>query len=416
MLASQSRQCSPVPNPSALDSIKCLSIILCLAALGLTACSANKTAESVSAKPVVTTYIVQSETIQPSLETFGTVVYRSKVDVHSTTDGIIDQIYDEEGDFVYQGKILTVLEHKKLLIQRDQAEAAVGSKEASYRLAEAQYMDGVKNIQARFISIANAESAVVQAQAESDNIEHSLSNKLALFDAGGVSKTDLESIKTQAASAKNQLIQAQGQLEIQRLGYRDEDIRAAGQEVPADPDQRQKVLTDINTRVLKAELDVAKADLDAAQAAIKSIDLLIDEASIQAPISGVIGARYFDAGGTVTVDKPIFTIFDTTRVYVDCDLSEKDAAQVTEGLAATIKTDTGQTFRAVLKKIFPFINTDSRTIRARLDLANPGSLLKPGMFMHVSIPIGQSVSGLSIPLTAIRDADGKNPVTFVIRQ
>jgi len=61
----------------------------------------------------------------------------------------------------------------------------------------------------------------------------------------------------------------------------------------------------------------------------------------------------------------------------------------------------GRTFSGKLTRIYPYLDAKTRTVKARLEFANPGLLLKPDMFGQVEVQAGRKVDALTVPSEAI---------------
>ena len=102
------------------------------------------------------------------------------------------------------------------------------------------------------------------------------------------------------------------------------------------------------------------------------------------------------------------------RVWVEASIPEGQAAQVREGSPAQARSDAypGRTFTGKVSAILPQIDPATRTLRARIDLANPGTVLKPGMFVGVTLGSAAAAPALVVPQEAVI-ATGKRNVVIV---
>ena len=260
---------------------KIIEIFILLIFLQITSSCSNKVhTEFIKPKEQVEVLITAEETVKPEFITFGTVVYFNKADIYPTADGHIEILYAEEGLQVKEDQVLAELQQQKLIISREEAEASVQSKRALLNLAEEKLAQGIKGIESKLIAIRNAEAELEQKRNEFLNISNTYENKQRHYVAGGVTKEELDAVKTQYLSYKTKLIQTEGELEIQRLGFRDRDIISAGYKVPETEEERYELLVIINTKMLEAERDVAEAELNSALSSLKTIELLIEETII----------------------------------------------------------------------------------------------------------------------------------------
>lgn len=184
--------------------------------------------------------------MRPVLETFGTLVYQSKADIHPGLDGTIEAVLVEEGQNVVKGQTLALFSHDKFVASREQIEAEVASKQALLSLAEEKLREGRLAVEARILEIQKAEAELAESQAEFDNISQIYSNKLRLYDAGGISEGELQSLHTRLVAARMELVRVKTDLEIRRIGFRDRDILAAGREIPTEESSRRETLAEIN--------------------------------------------------------------------------------------------------------------------------------------------------------------------------
>jgi RND family efflux transporter MFP subunit len=361
------------------------------------------------------------KTIRPVLETFGTLVYHSKADIYPGIDGTIEQVYVEEGEKVSKGQALARFSKEKLLTNRDQIEAEVASKEALLALAQERLREGRNAVEARMLEIQKAQSEQTQAQVEFDNISQIYSNKKRLFEAGGVSEGELQSLYTRFMAAQMGLSRAQKELEIRRIGFRDEDIRAAGLPIPTDEISRRKTLIDINTGILSAELRVAQAEYDATRAELRRIVMMLNDTVVQSPIGGIVGMRFVETGEKADRETLLFTIFNTDSVYAQIEVAESDLQLLQLGQEAEFrfneKSQTNATGR--LQLISPYINPKTRTARIRINIDNPSGTFIPGMFVQVRIFTGDRQEKVVIPQSAaVEDTNVLHPgkaLVYVVR-
>ncbi|MFH2135137.1 MAG: efflux RND transporter periplasmic adaptor subunit [Pseudomonadota bacterium] len=124
---------------------------------------------------------------------------------------------------------------------------------------------------------------------------------------------------------------------------------------------------------------------------------------IHSPMSGIvmnIGAR---EGQRIMPNTELYVIADLSRVWVMVDLYEDDMPWVREGDRASLQVAgiPGRTFSGKLTRIYPYLDAKTRTVKARLEFANPGLLLKPDMFGQVEVQAGRKVDALTVPSEAI---------------
>lgn len=135
--------------------------------------------------------------------------------------------------------------------------------------------------------------------------------------------------------------------------------------------------------------------------------------TLNAPASGFVTGKDVFEGQKVEPGMELFTISDLSRIWVEADFYEYEAANLKVGQEATLSSsyDPNLRLKGAVSYIYPYLDPESRTIKARLEFANEQFLLKPGMFVDVTLEIdlGETVV---IPDSAIIDS-GVRKVVFV---
>lgn len=120
------------------------------------------------------------------------------------------------------------------------------------------------------------------------------------------------------------------------------------------------------------------------------------------PVTGVITKLDVRNGTYVKPNDPIATIQDFTTVWVEADVPEKDASRVKLATKATITlSGVAKPYSARVDYIYPAINAESRTVRVRLPVDNPGGVLKPGGYVTVEFDTAPATAKLTVPNEAI---------------
>lgn len=139
----------------------------------------------------------------------------------------------------------------------------------------------------------------------------------------------------------------------------------------------------------------------------------ITNVTLSAPVSGYVVARNAYPKQHVMPDAELFTIADLSRVWVMADVAEQDAPLVRVGMPVTVSAAAGRTFTGRVDVIQPQIDPTSRTLKARIDAANPGLALRPDMFVDLEFTL-PGRERLTVPAAAVV-ASGLRRVVFVDR-
>jgi len=124
--------------------------------------------------------------------------------------------------------------------------------------------------------------------------------------------------------------------------------------------------------------------------------------TVFAPASGIVTERLVTTGQYVMEGAVLYSIANLDPVWVQAEIYEFEIHKVQVGTAAVITTEAspGKEFRGKVAFVDPFLNPETRTVRVRIDLPNPGGLLKPDMFVRVSFK-GSKGKELAVPDSAV---------------
>ena len=179
---------------------------------------------------------------------------------------------------------------------------------------------------------------------------------------------------------------------------------------------RAKRLRSTNS-VAQSELDRAEANYDIAVAQIKNTEAIIEQKTIRAPFSGRVGIRQINLGQYLSAGAPIVTIQSYDTVFVNFTLPQQTMDRVDAGMQVTLKSDAypEKTFEGKLTAISPQVDPVMRTIELQGTLGNPEGLLRPGLFVNVTLTLPKSDEVIVIPVTAIVYAPYGNSIYKVSR-
>ena len=132
-----------------------------------------------------------------------------------------------------------------------------------------------------------------------------------------------------------------------------------------------------------------------------------------APASGFVVEKRVVQGQATAAGEALYTIADLSDVWVDIQLREADAAAVRAGTGADIETAAiqGRPLKGRVTYVYPTLDSASRSIRARVVVANTAGVLKPGMYATVRLATAGR-STLTVPSSAVLRT-GDRDVVFV---
>jgi RND family efflux transporter MFP subunit len=139
-----------------------------------------------------------------------------------------------------------------------------------------------------------------------------------------------------------------------------------------------------------------------------------DKVFIMAPATGFIIARNVSPGQQFEKGFEWYRLANLDRVWVLADLFSIEAADTKPGMKARVTLpDQNKEFHATVAKVLPQFDPNSRTLKVRLELDNPGYVLRPDMFVDVEFPVTLPPA-LTVPADAILDS-GLRKTVFVDR-
>jgi Cu(I)/Ag(I) efflux system membrane fusion protein len=125
--------------------------------------------------------------------------------------------------------------------------------------------------------------------------------------------------------------------------------------------------------------------------------------AITAPIGGVVTELMVREGMAVMAGATLFRINGTGSVWAQGEVPESQAALLRPGakVVATTPAVPGVRFSGRVQALLPDVDTTTRTIKARMELANPGGRLVPGMFVQMQFSDMRGGRALVVPTEAI---------------
>lgn len=157
----------------------------------------------------------------------------------------------------------------------------------------------------------------------------------------------------------------------------------------------------------------AQATLQAALAAVDLARKSRGDATLVAPIAGLVAQRLAQPGERLPLDARVVEIVDLSRIELEAAIAPQDLASLQLGAKAGLLLEgSGQEVAATVVRINPSATAGARTVAAYLAVApHPG--LRHGLFARGSVELGQTTA-LAIPLSAVRN-DQAQPYAIRLR-
>lgn len=430
--------------------------------------SANNARPQYSASDVTTAEI---GTLIATVSATGSIEPQTETALAFLANGNVAELLVKRGDKVTAGQPLAKLDATALTLQLKQAEAnlqaaqasleklkqgptasARASAQANLDSAQAAY-DALQNPSASAVAAAqaNLDSARAQynkllnpdatelaiAKADVDKAQAALANAQAAYDRiGGASNPNSaqlpQSLQLQSATldyqkALNafnakfnptdaQLKAAQAQIQqaqdaLQRLQPTQENLARAQAQI--------KQAQDALERLTPTAQDVAQAEANAAsaRAARDLAQQRVNEATLVAPMAGVVTTLDLANGEFVQAGRPVLTIADLEHLRIALSIDETDIPRVQVGQPVVLDLDAfpDQQVNGVVREIAPAATTLQGVVNYQVIIdVTPGDLaIKPGMTANANVQVARKENVLLAPTRAIRAQGSKRLVTIL---
>jgi len=188
----------------------------------------------------------------------------------------------------------------------------------------------------------------------------------------------------------------------------------------------QQTLDDARTALLQAQ-----ADVEAAKADLETTKINLDNATIKAPIGGIIGTSAVSVGSLVTQNQAdaMATIRQIDPTYVDLVDTSANLLHIREEVAAGRLGRDGKmapTVRLTLENGQPYtptgtislanvnVSESTGTFTLRAIFPNKDRILLPGMFVRASVDLGNMANAFLVPQRAVQRSNTGEPVAYVV--
>ncbi len=312
---------------------------------------------AIAAASLLWFWLLRDRDHHDALRLYGNVDIR-EVELSFRQPGRVVSMAFDEGDTVTVGAVMARLDATPYREQVAAAEAQVGAAKAE--------LDKLRSGNRRQ-DIAQAQEKVQHAQVAFNEAERNLVRQSSLLEAGAISQSTLDAVRTAHDQGAANLAAARAALSLAKAGFRSEDI-AAGE----------------------ARVAAAEAALAQAQTALADTDLV-------APSDATVIARVREPGSMVGSSTPVYSLSLRDPVYVRAYVSEPDLGRIAPGTKVQVHTDSpGRSYHGQIGFISPRAEftpktvetTDLRTdlvYRLRIVVSDADERLRQGMPVTIDI-------------------------------
>lgn len=299
--------------------------------------------------------------IAKSVVATGKVQPITKVEVKSKASGIVEKWYVDANARVRKGQVLAQLDQQEILAQ-------VAAQKANLQAAEANVKTAQANITQDQVTVAAPDLPMYESTLR-----------------------------------RNQEMQAAGVVSQQALDNANRDYLAM---------LNKQRTAEAAVSVDRAKLQQAQAQVAQSQASLKQLEEQLSYTTIVSPIDGVVLSRDVEVGDAVSsilvlgsTATLVFTLGDTTQVYVDGKVDEADIGNVYMAQPARIRIESfkNRVFYGKVTRIAPLgVEKDNvTTFSVRVSIDNPSGEIKAMMTANAEILIDEHKHVLAVPEQAI---------------
>lgn len=219
-------------------------------------------------------------------------------------------------------------------------------------------------------------------------------------------------VRQDSADVQAQLRQAEAQLESAKIELRLSEAYQKRKETL----NKQQYLSDVELATAQGETEVRRGNVQVREAAVAITRKAVADATVTAPIGGMVAERHVEPGTNVMSGQAMLTLVDLTELELAASIPARDISQVRVGneVSFTVDGHANRAFRGKVVRINPMANGNARTITLYARVPNADGALRGGMFASgrvVTVTAGQQA--LRIPGGAVRRIDNREQVWVV---
>jgi HlyD family secretion protein len=309
----------------------------------------------------------------------GYIVADRKAAVSPKISGRLEYLGVDTGSLVKPGQLIARLEHRDMDAQLSEARSSLANYQSARVQAEAE--------------LEQARASLAQAQANMQKSRLELARQTNLLERGVTSKADSDNATAQARVDEQQVRSADAQI-----------------------------------RAIQAKIESSAQQVRSAEARIRLVEAQLEYTSIRSPFEGLVISKDAEVGETVapaifggtSTRGSVVTIVDPNSLEVEADINESSIGRITPGLTAEVTLDAlpGEKLAAEVRKIIPTADRQKATVKVKVRFLSIDPRILPDMnakvtfIQKVEAGAKTEASRVTVPKSAIQQRDGKT-IVFV---
>jgi multidrug efflux pump subunit AcrA (membrane-fusion protein) len=336
-----------IERKKTMRNLKCVFIIIAGISLTLGSCS----------EKIPTTSPTESA-ITESIYASGTIKSENQYSVFSKVNGIVEQVYVKAGDYVIKGSPILSIYNEAQRLTNENAKL------------NAEYYNFNSNV--KQLNELKNQIEIAKLKAQNDSAQFERQKKLRASNTGTDVEYEASQLKFQASEANY-----------------------------------QTAIT--NYEEFKRKLDFNSSQ---AQRNVEISGLAAKDYTVYSEIEGIVYTINKEKGEMINIQSELAVIGDPKLFILEMQVDERDILKINldQRVVITMESYGDQTFEAKITKIYPFMDTKSKTFKLEATFIKPPGTLYPNMNFEANIVVNEKSKTLLIPRKYLID-DG-----FVIRE
>lgn len=164
----------------------------------------------------------------------------------------------------------------------------------------------------------------------------------------------------------------------------------------------------------RAAVETARAQLDAAVASAAATRVALREATLAAPIDGIVAKRQVLPGEKVVPDQPVLMIVNLKRLELAGSVGTHEVARLSPGMPVSVEVEgVDRPVAGRIARIAPAAEPGTRAIGVTIELANADERLRAGQYAAATAALPDDRERLSVPATAVSQSAGQDEVWLI---
>jgi membrane fusion protein (multidrug efflux system) len=176
----------------------------------------------------------------------------------------------------------------------------------------------------------------------------------------------------------------------------------------------QKFISPTALESSAAALATARAQLNAAQASLDTTRVGLRDATLVAPISGIVSKRHAVPGEKLSVEQQVLSIVDLAKLELAGSVGTHEVSRIAPGLAVQVQVEGMDTpVAGRVARIAPAAEAGTRSIGVTIELANPKERLRAGQYALARATLNDEAERLTLPDSAVGSTSGQDHVWVI---